>query len=84
MKMLQDKRDVENFKAAIRECKKDVYVKHNSRREEYNVKSLFGRHFALAKLMSNHGDEYEIFCNDSKDEGRMMEFFRQLKENHND
>ena len=82
MKLLQDKRDVENFKAAIKACKKDVYVKHNTRKEEYNVKSLFGRHFALAKLMSNHGDEYEIFCNDAKDEGIMMDFFHKLKENH--
>lgn len=35
------------------------------------------------KMLQDKRD-VENFCNDSKDEGRMMEFFRQLKENHND
>lgn len=83
MKLLQDERDTKNFKAAIKACKKDVYVRHNTKKEDYNVKSFFGYHFAIAKLMSRHGDEYEIFCNDANDEGIMMEFFRQLRENHN-
>ena len=82
MRLLQHERDTNNFKAAVKACKKDVYVKHNTKKEEYNVKSFFGYHFAIAKLMSNRGDEYEIFCNDACDEGTMMEFFRQLKENH--
>lgn len=79
MKLLQDKRDVENFKAAVKKCEGDVIVRHNTGREEFNMKSFFSGYLGLAKLMSKHGDEYEVFCMNNNDERFMLQFFHELK-----
>lgn len=80
MKLLRDLTDVENFKAAVKQCKGDVIVRHNSGHEEFNMKSLFSEYIGLAQLMSEHGDEYEVFCMNGDDEGNMLRFFHELKD----
>jgi hypothetical protein len=83
MRLLRDVRDVEAFKAAVKKCAGDVIVRHNSRHEEFNMKSLFSEYIGLANLMSEHGDEYEVFCMNPNDERFMLQFFQELKENNN-
>lgn len=80
MRLLRDLQDVENFKKAVKECKGDVIVRHNSGHEEFNMKSLFSEYIGLAQLMSEHGDEYEVFCMNNDDEGTMLRFFHELKD----
>lgn len=79
MRLLRDVRDVENFKAAVKKCEGDVIIRHNTRREEFNMKSLFSEYIGLSKLMSEHGDEYEVFCMNNNDERFMLQFFHDLK-----
>ena len=43
------------------------------------MKSLFSEYIGLAKLMSEHGDEYEVFCMNNNDERFMLQFFHELK-----
>lgn len=83
MRLLRDIRDVENFRKAVKKCNGDVVIRHNERNEEFNMKSLFSEYIGLSQLMSEHGDEYEVFCMNSGDEGYMMQFFHELKENSN-
>lgn len=78
MRLLRDIKDVENFKNVVKQCKGDVIVRHNSRNEEFNMKSLFSEYIGLGQLMSEHGDEYEVFCMNKEDEGTMLEFFCNL------
>ena len=75
MKMLKDINEVDKFKAAIRECKGDVILRHNTRNEEFNLKSLFSEYLGLAELMKDHGDEYEIFCTNPSDEVYIINYF---------
>ena len=77
MKMLKDINEVDNFKAAIRECKGDVILRHNTRNEEFNLKSLFRAYLGLAELMKDHGDEYEIFCMNPNDEVYILNYFHE-------
>lgn len=77
MKMLKDINEVDDFKAAIRECKGDVILRHNTRNEEFNLKSLFSEYLGLAELMKDHGDEYEIFCMDPSDEVYILNYFHE-------
>ena len=77
MKMLKDINEVDNFKAAIRECKGDVILRHNTRNEEFNLKSLFSEYLGLAELMKDHGDEYEIFCMNRSDEVYIINYFHE-------
>ena len=77
MKMLKDINDVNNFKAAVKQCKGDVIVRHNTRREEFNMKSLFSEYLGLAELMKDHGDEYEIFCMNPNDEVYILNYFHE-------
>lgn len=80
MRLLRDIKDVEDFKAAVKKCSGDVIVRHNTGREEFNMKSLFSEYIGLSQLMSKHGDEYEVFCMNSSDECFMMKFFHDLKD----
>ena len=77
MKMLKDINEVDNFKAAIREYKGDVILRHNTRNEEFNLKSLFSEYLGLAELMKDHGDEYEIFCMNPSDEVYILNYFHE-------
>jgi hypothetical protein len=78
MKLLKEIKDIENFRKAIEQCQGDVIIRHNERREEFNMKSLFSCYIGLGKLAEEHGDEYEVFCMNKKDEAYMMQFFHEL------
>ena len=78
MRLLRDITDIENFKAAVQQCSGDVIIRHNRRKEEFNMKSLFSCYIGLGKLTEDHGDEYEVFCMNPNDERFMMNFFCEL------
>lgn len=78
MRLLRDVTDIENFKAAVKQCSGDVIIRHNERHEEFNMKSLFSSFIGLGELAKEHGDEYEVFCMNPNDEGYMMQFFHEL------
>lgn len=82
MKLLKEIKDIENFRKAIEQCQSDVIIRHNSRREEFNMKSLFSCYIGLGKLAEEHGDEYEVFCMNPNDEKYMMKFFCELNQNN--
>lgn len=81
MKLLNSKKDIENLFSALDKCRDKVYLRSADGTEEFNLKSDVSRYAAVGKLCQDHGDEYEFYCDDRRDEGNIMEFFFKLDEN---
>jgi len=80
MKMLKSMKNVNALLAAVAICKGDVILKSADGHEEYNLKSALSQLIGLARLCEDHGDEYEVFCTRLEDEGSLLNFFRELKQ----
>lgn len=78
MKMLKNMSNVNALMSAVSECKDSVILRSADGREEYNLKSALSQLIGIAHLCEEHGDEYEIFCMNSADEGLMLNFFHKL------
>ena len=79
-RFLKDIRDLEAFRAAIKNCKNDVILRKNDGTEEFNLKSTLSEFIALGKLADKHGDNYEIFCMDHTDETNLLKYFYEKHE----
>ncbi len=77
MRFLKNIGDVNAFWATVDKCAGEVILRSASGDEELNLKSVMSRYIAVAKLIEEHGDEYEIFCMNSADEHFFMEYFQQ-------
>ena len=64
---------IDLFVKAIDECKRDVYLR-SIYGDVYNLKSRLSQYLGLAALLSEHGDELELFCSSREDESRMLNF----------
>lgn len=74
-RFLKNISDLNAFREAIDSCKGDVYLLKQDKSEQFNLKSLLSQYIALGKLAEEHGDEYEIFCQFSTDEGYLIKYF---------
>lgn len=79
-KFLKDIRDLEAFRAAVKDCKNDVILRKNDGTEEFNLKSTLSEFIALGRLADKHGDSYEIFCMDHADEANLLKYFYEKHE----
>ena len=79
MERLLTEHEVNLFREAIKECKKDVYLLKNDKSEQLNLKSGISEFLAIGRLLDKHGDEYELFCTDPSDTGNMLAFFEELR-----
>ena len=64
---------VEKFLAAVDSCEKDVYLK-SIYGDVYNLKSRLRQYLGVAALLSEHGDELELWCANKNDEAHMLNF----------
>ena len=71
-RFLKDIKDLEAFRAAVKDCKGDVILRKNDNSEEFNLKSTLSEFIALGKLADTHG---EIFCMDVADEATLLKYF---------
>ena len=74
-KFLKNIKDLEAFREAVRKCTGDVLLVKNDGSEEFNLKSTLSEYLGLARLADAHGDEYEVFCQLSSDEGNLLKYF---------
>ena len=74
-RFLKNINDLDAFRAAVRQCKGDVYLLSQDKTEQFNLKSRLSEFLGLAKLADAHGDEYEIFCQLPSDEGNLLKYF---------
>lgn len=79
-RFLKDIRDLEAFRAAVKDCKNDVILRKNDGTEEFNLKSTLSEFIALGRLADKHGDNYEIFCMDYTDEANLLKYFYEKRE----
>ena len=64
---------VEDFIAAVNRAHRNVWLV-SPQGDRYNMKSALSQYIALGALLGQHGDELELFCSDSSDEGKFMNF----------
>ena len=80
MKMLRNLNNINALQAAVASCQDSVILKSADGREEFNLKSALSLLVGIGRLCGEHGDEYEVFCNNRVDEGYMLKFFRELRQ----
>lgn len=71
--------EIEAFQAAIAKCRGDVWL-ISPHDDKYQLKSLFSQYLAFGKLLGEHGDEMELFCQFKEDEGHFLKFFHDYPE----
>ena len=74
-KFLKNIKDLEAFRAAINNCKGEVWLRKNDGTEEFNLKSTLSQYIALGRLADEHGEDYEVFCQLSSDESNLLKYF---------
>lgn len=65
--------DVNAFLAAVDECRGEVYLK-SEQGDQFALKSKFSRYIAMGALLSEHGDELELYCELKDDEPKLLRF----------
>ena len=64
-------------------CAGDVYLKSQDG-DVFNLKSALSEYIALGQLLSEQGDNLELFADRREDEARLINFLAELdKENEN-
>lgn len=66
--------EIENFKSAIDLCQGDVWLE-SIYGDKFNLKSVLSRYVAFGKLISEEGENLELFCSNSNDERNFYKFF---------
>ena len=80
---LRNIKEVEEFRKVIHNCTGDVYLKSQDG-DVFNLKSALSEYIALGQLLSEQGDNLELFADRREDEARLIEFLANLdKENEN-
>ena len=75
---LNSKIEVQAFEKAVRNCIGDVWLE--SQEGKFNLKSFMSRYVAIGKLISEHGNELELFCENKADESNFFAFFEENPE----
>ncbi len=70
---------ITDFLSAITDAKDNIYLR-SQQGDCYNLKSTLARYVAIAELLSEHGDELELFCDNKEDEKFFFKFFNQHPE----
>ena len=76
---LNNTNEIEAFRSVIKACKGDVWLE-SSNGDRYNLKSVFSQYIALGAMLSENGEELELFCSLREDEANFFKFFREYPE----
>ena len=68
--------EIEAFKAAIEQCRGDVWLE-SPYGDRFNLKSTLSRYVALGHLLGEEGDCRELFCQYADDERDLSLFFHE-------
>ena len=80
---LKNIKEVEEFRKVIHACAGDVDLK-SQEGDVFNLKSALSEYIALGQLLSEQGDNLELFADRREDEARLINFLAELdKENEN-
>ena len=76
---LKNIKEVEAFRKVIHECEGDVYLKSQDG-DVFNLKSALSEYIALGQLLSEQGDNLELFADKREDEAKLISFLAELDE----
>ncbi len=65
--------EIREFLDIVDTCEHDVYLR-SEYGDVYNLKSRLSQYLGVAALLSEHGDELELFCADRADERKLIRF----------
>ena len=65
--------EIREFLDIVATCEHDVYLR-SVYGDIYNLKSRLSQYLGVAALLSEHGDELELFCADKADEPKLIKF----------
>ena len=71
---LQNINQVNEFLAAVQQAKGGVWLE-SPHGDVYNLKSKLSQYIAIGALLSEHGEDLELFCSNPGDEGLFFQFF---------
>ena len=66
--------EVEGFLDAVNKCEGEVWLESPDG-DKFNLKSKFSRYIALGVLLSENGDNLELFCSLPEDTYYFYEYF---------
>lgn len=67
------------FLGVANECNGDVWLT-SSYGDKYNLKSALSQYLSVAALLSEKGDELELWCQNREDEERFYKLFNEHPE----
>lgn len=65
---------IHSFLSIVDSCNGDVWLE-SKEGDKFNLKSPLSQYVAIGALLSNHGEDLELYCGDRKDESKFFEFF---------
>lgn len=68
--------DVNDFLSTVESCEGEVWLESVSG-DKYVLKSVFSRYIAMAALLSEQGENLELFCQLPEDRARFYKYFRE-------
>lgn len=71
--------EVRGFLEAVDKCHGQVYLQSLDG-NRYNLKSKLSQYTAIGVLLSNHGEDLELFCEDRDDNINFFKFFKDYPE----
>lgn len=70
----QNADQIDDFLEAVQKCTGGVYLKSTDG-DVFNLKSRLSQYVAIGALLDDEGDELELFCDRTEDEGYFYKFF---------
>ena len=68
--------EINGFLSALDKCRGDVWLE-SIEGDRFNLKSKFSQYIALGALLSENGDNLQLFCSLREDEIYFYEYFMQ-------
>lgn len=65
---------IHSFLSIVDSCNGDVWLE-SKEGDKFNLKSPLSQYVAIGALLSNHGEDLELYCGDREDESKFFEFF---------
>lgn len=67
--------EVNNFLRTVDDCEGEVWIE-SPMGDKFVLKSMFSRYLAMSALLTEHGDELELFCQLPEDRAKFYKYFQ--------
>lgn len=67
--------EVNDFLRTINNCEGEVWLE-SPYGDKFVLKSVFSRYLAMSALLTEHGDELELFCQLPEDRAKFYKYFQ--------